>query len=123
QSAVSVEIDQVAVAGRDAGPGEYAQARVFGVVDQQWLVDDAIEADIPIISPRGSVAAWARQRHAVHIDPQIAEALRVPPAANAVSAVLVGVAGIVANFAHHPRAVAGPKGRPRGVAQLRTADP
>src|SRR5207237_2899921 len=37
QSAVSVEIDQVAVAGRDAGPGEYAQARVFGVVDQQWL--------------------------------------------------------------------------------------
>src|SRR5258707_7166549 len=93
------------------------------LVYQQWLVDDAIEADIAVVSPRGSVAESARQRDAARIEPQLAKPLGIPPAAEAIGAVLVRVVGVVADFAHHPRAVAGAERGARGVAQLRAADP
>src|SRR5205807_6312364 len=72
---------------------------------------------------RSSVAERARQRDAVRIDAQVAEPLGIPPAAKAVGAVLVGAVRVVADFANHPRAVAGAKRSAGRIAQLRAADP
>src|SRR4029077_842702 len=93
--AVDIEIDQVAVAGRDPRTREYREARMLLLVEQKRLVDVDVEAGIAVMPKRHSVARRAGERDAVRIEAQIAEAFRIPPAAEAVRPLLVRVVWVV----------------------------
>src|ERR1700731_4424506 len=84
QPAIDIEIDEVAVARRAHRASEYVGAGMVGLVEQEWLIDNRVEAEIIAVLARPAIAVGARQRDAVRIQVQVAKPLGIPPATKAV---------------------------------------
>src|SRR5439155_11347155 len=121
QPAIKIEIDQVAIAGGAHRPAEQGKAGLFGLVDQEWLIDDAVQAEIIVVLPRPAIAVGARQRDAIRVEMQIAKPLGMPPAAKTVSRIPFRAFRVVAELVDDERAVICATRSARRIAQLRTA--
>jgi hypothetical protein len=57
---IGVEIDQVAVAGRSHRPGQHGQLGMLGLVGEQRLIEDGVEAEIALVLQRPPVSTTRR---------------------------------------------------------------
>src|SRR5690348_1521991 len=83
---VEAGVDQVAIGRRAHSAGEDTNRLRPVRLAPHHLVDDAVNAEIAVVSMSEAVACRTRQRHAVGIETLIEEAAAVVPAAKLVGA-------------------------------------